>query len=47
VGVQEKAAGSKPLNDVKVKTVTEVKLPHSCEAILRDAGSPTQRSSVD
>lgn len=47
VGVQEKAAGSMPLNDAKVKTVTEVKLPHSCEAMLRDADSPIQRSSVD
>jgi len=47
VGVQEKAAGSKPLNDAKVKTVTEVELPHSCEAILRYADSPIQRSSVD
>lgn len=44
---QEKAADVKPLHDAKAKTVKEVKLPHNCEAILRDADSPVDRSSVD
>lgn len=44
---QEKAADVKPLYDAKAKTVKEVKLPHNCEAILRDADSPVDRSSVD
>lgn len=44
---QEKAADVKPLYDATAKTVKEVKLPHNCEAILRDADSPVDRSSVD
>ncbi|KAL3575625.1 hypothetical protein D5086_023726 [Populus alba] len=52
----EKAPEAKPLMirqekaaDVKLqsKTVKEVKLPHNSEAILRDADSPVDRSSVD
>lgn len=43
---QEKAADVKLPYDAKSKTVKEV-LPHNCEAILRDADSPVDRSSVD
>uniref|UniRef100_A0A6N2MJS1 Uncharacterized protein n=1 Tax=Salix viminalis TaxID=40686 RepID=A0A6N2MJS1_SALVM len=45
--VHEKLADVKPVYDAKAKTVKEVKLPHNCESILRDADSPVDRSSVD
>lgn len=45
--VHEKLADVKPIYDAKAKTVKEVKLPHNCESILRDADSPVDRSSVD
>lgn len=45
--VHERLADVKPIYDAKAKTVKEVKLPHNCESILRDADSPVDRSSVD
>ncbi|CAK7336986.1 unnamed protein product [Dovyalis caffra] len=45
VRVHEKAADARLLSDAKAKKVAEVKLPHNCEAILRDADFPIDRST--